>query len=328
MSQVILELENLTKHFPVSNGLFRKAGQLKAVDGVSLQLHQGETLGIVGESGCGKSTLAKTICRLYKPDSGKIIFDGQDITHSNSKTLGHVRRNIQYIFQDPNDSLNPRHTIQTTLAEPLTIHGYAKDLKAKRITDIMDRVGLPKSALNKFPHEFSGGQKQRIGIARALMLNPKLIICDEPVSALDVSVQSQIINLLLELQRDLGLSMVFIAHDLAVVKHVSDKVAVMYLGKIMENADAGDIYQSPSHPYTQHLIKSIPRPIIGRYNYTPLPGEVPSPLNTPTGCPFAERCHLATQECHQNMPDLIPSSGNHLIACHHEKTAKQQWIPL
>jgi peptide/nickel transport system ATP-binding protein len=291
MPSVILELDNLKKYFPISNGLFR-------------------------------------ICRLYQPDSGRIIFNDEDITHSSSHTLRDIRKNIQYIFQDPNDSLNPRHTVHTTLSEPLIIHGHAKHTHNQRIAEIMDRVGLPQTALNKFPHEFSGGQKQRIGIARALMLSPKLIICDEPVSALDVSVQSQIINLLLELQQDLGLSMIFIAHDLAVVKHVSDRVAVMYLGKLMESASATDIYQSPSHPYTQHLIKSIPRPMMGKYTYTPLPGEVPSPLNTPKGCPFVERCHLATSECHQTMPDLKPIIGNHLIACHHDQTAKQQWIPL
>lgn len=328
MTNALLEIKNLHKSFKISNGFFKKSSTLHAVTDVSLTLKQGETLGIVGESGCGKSTLAKAICRLYEADSGQIIFNGQDISHRKNNVMAHLRKNIQYIFQDPNESLNPRHSIHSTLAEPLIIHGEKKSSIDTRIHSILDKVGLPKSALTKFPHEFSGGQKQRIGIARALMLNPKVLICDEPVSALDVSVQSQIINLLLELQRDLGLGIIFIAHDLAVVKHVSDRVAVMYLGKIVEQAAASDIYQTPQHPYTQHLIRSIPRPVIEASVYTPLPGEVPSPLHIHQGCAFAERCHMATQECHQTVPALLTSDNDHKVACHHHLIAKQQWIPL
>lgn len=328
MQNVLLHVENLQKHFSIANGLFRKSSTLRAVEQVSLTLGKGETLGIVGESGCGKSTLAKTICRLYKPDAGNITFDGTNISALGNNALNPIRQNIQYIFQDPNDSLNPRHSVRSILAEPMFIHGYAKSEINARIRSVLERVGLPETALDKFPHEFSGGQKQRIGIARALMLKPKLIICDEPVSALDVSVQSQIINLLLELQRELDLSMIFIAHDLAVVKHVSDRVAVMYLGRIVECASAQDIYLKPQHPYTQHLIRSIPRPVVGQHQYIPLPGEVPSPIQQYTGCAFAERCHLATPECHQKMPELNTISSGHEVACHHYRIAQQQWVSL
>jgi oligopeptide/dipeptide ABC transporter ATP-binding protein len=288
----LLEVSDLKMHFPVKGGvLLRSVDTCKAVDGVSFHIDEGETLGLVGESGCGKSTLGKCVVRLHEPTAGKIVFEGHDITHAHRRTVLPLRRDLQMIFQDPAESLNSRHTVRNIVEEPFIIHGVTDRVeRARRVDSLLDRVGLPGAAASRFPFEFSGGQRQRIGIARAIALNPKLVVCDEPVSALDVSVQSQVLNLMLELQRDMGLSYLFIAHDLAVVKHVSDRVAVMYLGKIVELADADTIYRDPRHAYTRALLDAIPLPdpSIER-EHTPLEGDVPSPIHPPEGCAFGHR---------------------------------------
>ncbi|RYD30505.1 MAG: ATP-binding cassette domain-containing protein [Verrucomicrobiaceae bacterium] len=288
----ILSIQDLRVHFPVRAGvLLRQSGSVKAVDGVSLDIAQGETLGLVGESGCGKSTLGKAIVRLLNPTSGSIYFEKTDITHLGQHSLRPLRRDIQMVFQDPSESLDPRMSVRAIIEEPLVIHGIGnRGERITRVNELLDRVGLPSSAAERYSFEFSGGQRQRIGIARALALNPKLIVCDEPVSALDVSVQSQILNLLVELQRDFGLSYLFIAHDLSVVKHVSDRVAVMYLGKIVEVATAEEIYKNPRHAYTKALLSAIPShdPKVIRKKIL-LEGDVPSPIDPPAGSAFGHR---------------------------------------
>nr|MCU0792234.1 ATP-binding cassette domain-containing protein [Opitutaceae bacterium] len=289
----LLDVRDLRVHFPVRGGVLARAkAWCRAVDGVSFQLRAGETLGLVGESGCGKSTLGKTIVRLNQPTSGSIHFNGADLAPLGQRALKPLRRELQMVFQDPAASLNARQSIGEILAEPFAIHGVGTPAdRAARVAKLLDRVGLPAAAAERFPFEFSGGQRQRIGIARALALNPKLIICDEPVSALDVSVQGQVLNLLLDLQRELGLSYLFIAHDLAVVKHVSDRVAVMYLGHIVEMADADELYRRAAHPYTRALISAIPVPEPRRKSSrVVLSGDVPSPITPPSGCPFHTRC--------------------------------------
>ncbi len=323
MSDFILEVNNLKMHFPVRGGILRRQiGKVHAVDGISFSVRTGSTLGLVGESGCGKTTAGRTILRLYKPTEGEVLFDGKDLSQLGKRPLQSIRRQMQMIFQDPFESLNSRHTVRYILEEPFIIHriGTPEERK-KEVKRLLDTVGLPESAGDRFPHEFSGGQRQRIGIARAIALHPRMIICDEPVSALDVSIQSQILNLLLELQEEMGLTYIFIAHDLAVVKHISDFIAVMYLGKIVEYTDADSLYQNPLHPYTNALLSAIPvpDPAIKRERQI-LSGEVPSPINPPEGCRFHTRCPIAIDRCSRNEPHLSAAPGTegdvHLVACH------------
>jgi len=319
----LLEVKQLKKHFPIKGGLFgRTVQRVYAVDGVSLTLRRGETLGLVGESGCGKSTLGRTILRLYEPTAGQVQFDGVNLLALSPKQLRRKRRDMQIIFQDPFSSLNPRMTVGGVLAEPFLIHGLGtrNELEA-RIATLLETVGLPAEAAGRYPHEFSGGQRQRIGIARAIALNPKLIVADEPVSALDVSIQSQILNLLVDLRKNLGLSYLFVAHDLAVIEHISDSVAVMYLGKIVEYASGDELYAKPSHPYTRALISAIPVPDLdAKKQRQVLKGDVPSPISPPSGCYFHPRCPLATERCSLEAPELrdIGSKGKpHLVSCHY-----------
>lgn len=321
MTKSLLEVHHLKKFFPILGGVFRrKTGYVQAVDDISLTIQEGTTLGLVGESGCGKTTVGRSLLRLIEPDSGAINFMGQDLMALSQRQLRGVRRNMQIIFQDPFESLDSRQTIGGILEEPYEIHkvGSLEDRK-DYVRNLLNRVGMPEAAVSRFPHEFSGGQRQRIGIARAIALNPKLIICDEPVSALDVSIQSQIVNLLLELQREMKLSYLFIAHNLAVVKHISDDIAVMYLGRIVEYTDSEALYASPLHPYTQALISAIPIPDPSRKRKKfQLAGDVPSPINPPPGCHFHPRCPFAVAMCKAVYPELelTPGAGNHRVACH------------
>ena len=317
----LLEAHDLKLHFPVMGGIFRhQVGSVYAVDGVSFELQRGETLGIVGESGCGKSTLGRTLVRLYEPTGGTIRFDGEDITAWSGADLIPLRRRMQIIFQDPYSSLNPRKSIRSTLEEPLAIHGIGHaEERFEKVAALMEKVGLRRDDLHKFPHEFSGGQRQRIGIARALVLAPDLVVADEPVSALDVSIQSQVLNLLVELQKELELTLLFISHDLTVVKYISDRLAVMYLGRIVEIADAADVYEKPAHPYTQALLASLPVPDPRRRRQrTPLMGDVPSPSAPPPGCAFHTRCPHVQEICKQRAPELAPlaEEASHQTACH------------
>lgn len=319
MSTPLLKVENLVKRFPIYGGIFsREVASVKAVSGVSFELKRGETLGLVGESGCGKSTLGRCLIRLHDSTEGKIIYDGKDITNIEGEELRDMRKKMQIIFQDPFASLNPRMTIGAILEEPLIIHNLfasAKD-RQDRIHELIDLVGLRREHLNRYPHEFSGGQRQRVGIARALAVNPELIVCDEPVSALDVSIQAQVVNLLMELQQKLGLTYIFIAHDLKVVEHVSTHVAVMYLGKIVEMAEAEELYKNPKHPYTKALMSAIPVPDPRRKEERIiLTGDVPSPINPPTGCHFHPRCPMAIDDCKKIVPPLEAKSPNHIAAC-------------
>lgn len=320
MSEIILEARNIKKFFPIRKGLLlREVGQVKAVDDVSFQVRRGETIGIVGESGCGKSTLGRTLIRLYEPTAGEIKFQGQDFLTVTGEKLRQSRKNMQMIFQDPYASLDPRMTVGQILRQPFEIHNIlgARE-RDQRVKQLLEVVGLKASHVNRYPHEFSGGQRQRISIARAIALDPQLIICDEPVSALDVSIQAQILNLLKDLQDRLGLTYIFISHDLSVIEHVCDRIAVMYLGKIVEFADRDDLFKNPQHPYTQALISAIPRVGEGKKKMKrSLGGEVPSPINPPSGCYFHPRCVHAMDKCSKMAPSLsaVPSQANQLSAC-------------
>lgn len=332
MTDYLLKVDNLKMHFPVRGGILRhRIGTVHAVDGVSFAVKRGRTIGVVGESGCGKTTVGRTILRLYRPTGGRVFFEGRDLAATDRRQLRKLRRDMQIIFQDPFESLNARHMIGDIIREPFEIHHVGTaDTRKQAVAELLDRVGLSRRAATRFPHEFSGGQRQRIGIARAIALKPKLVICDEPVSALDVSIQSQILNLLLELQQEMGLTYVLIAHDLAVVKHISDHIAVMYLGKIVEYADADTLYDHPVHPYTSALISAIPvtRPGGGK-NRQILHGDVPSPIHPPSGCRFHTRCPMAIDVCRREEPRLERIPGNsgeaHRVACHRAGEIVGRW---
>ena len=319
----LLSLEELKVWFPIKSGVLldRHVGDLKAVDGVSLEIQRGETLGLVGESGCGKSTVGRAILRLYEPTEGRIVFDGTDITKLGESELRPLRRRMQMVFQDPYASLNPRHSVGRMISEPMRVHGLAgRRQAARRVRELLETVGLPADAASRYPHEFSGGQRQRIGVARALAVNPDFIVADEPVSALDVSIQAQIINLLENLQREFELTFLFIAHDLAVVRHISDRIAVMYLGSIVEISPAEELYDNPLHPYTIALLSAVPIPdpeVEAKREAILLPGDLPSPANPPHACRFHTRCpYIQPTRCTEDAPALRKLSDGHLVACH------------
>jgi oligopeptide transport system ATP-binding protein len=322
-SEVLVRVDNLTKHFPITRGVIvqRQIGAVQAVDKVSFDIHKGETLGLVGESGCGKSTTGRTIIQLYRPTSGRVYYKDQELTKFRRGELRQLRRNMQIIFQDPYASLNPRLTVGDIIGEPLEVHGVEKSKKNRRerVKELLKVVGLSPYFINRYPHEFSGGQRQRIGVARALALEPEFIVCDEPISALDVSIQAQIVNLLEELQDKMGLTFLFIAHDLSMVRHISDRTAVMYLGKIVELAEREELYNNACHPYTKALLSAvpIPDPVAERNRKrTILEGDVPSPANPPSGCRFHPRCPIAEEICRKEEPEWREVVPGHNVACH------------
>lgn len=318
----LLDVKNLVMHFPLTEGIIfqRQVGAVQAVDGVSFHVNRGETLGLVGESGCGKSTTGRAILQLYKPTAGEVVFDGKDLTKLDGGDMRRMRRHLQMVFQDPYASLNPRMTVGNIVSEPMQIHKLVpKNERTERVQELLQTVGLNPYFANRYPHEFSGGQRQRIGIARALAANPDFIVCDEPVSALDVSIQAQVVNLLEDLQDKLGLTYLFIAHDLSVVRHISDRVAVMYLGKIVEMADRNELYDDPLHPYTKALLSAVPIPdpvIEKRRERIILTGDVPSPINPPSGCHFHTRCPYVMDVCKQQDPLFVDQGSGHFVACH------------
>lgn len=320
MTEALLRVNNLQMHFPIRKGILRRTvGHVRAVDGVSFEVQAGETFGLVGESGCGKTTTGRSILRLIEPTGGQVIFNGKNVTKLTNREMRRIRSEMQIVFQDPYGSLNPRYTVQQTLEEPMIIHRlyHSAAERKKRIMELLDVVGLSASRMNRYPHEFSGGQRQRIGIARALAVNPKLIIADEPVSALDVSVQSQVLNLMNDLQKEFHLTYVFIAHDLSVVKHISNRIGVMYLGKIVEITDSDRLYENPLHPYTQALLSAvpIPNPEIKRERII-LQGDLPSPANPPSGCYFHPRCRSCMDICKTTSPEWKEIEPGHFAACH------------
>ena len=320
-SAPLLEVEGLTMHFPIMAGVFRRqVGTVRAVDGIDFNIREGETLGLVGESGCGKSTVARTVLRLYEPTAGSVRFRGEDITRLDGEPLRRLRRRMQMVFQDPQASLNPRMTVGSIVGEPLLEHGMGEGQKlVLRVEALLESVGLEPGFANRYPHEFSGGQRQRIGVARALALEPDLIICDEPIAALDVSIQAQVVNLLEELQQRLGLTYLFISHDLGMVRHIADRVAVMYLGKIVELAPSDQLYHEPLHPYTRALMSAAPvhdPELEARWERIILHGDVPSPADPPPGCPFHTRCPLAVPECATRAPEWRELRPDHRVACH------------
>ena len=321
--QALLHAEGVRKYFPIKKGIIiqRQIARVHAVDDVSFDIRAGETLGLVGESGCGKSTLGRCIVRLHELTDGKIEFEGRDISHLSRRDLRPIRREMQIVFQDPYASLNPRKRVGSIISDPLRIHGLGdgKEVRA-RVQELLELVGLSPEHYNRYPHEFSGGQRQRIGVARALALRPKLVVADEPVSALDVSIQAQVINLLDDLQDELSLTYMFIAHDLGVVRHVSDRIAVMYLGKIVEISPAEELYQRPIHPYTEALLSAVPVPdpdLSAKRERIVLEGDVPSPISPPSGCRFHPRCRYATEVCATDEPPLVAHGAGHVAACHH-----------
>ncbi len=315
-SEYLVEVKDLKQYFPISTGFMKKT-YLKAVDGVSFQIKPGETLGLVGESGCGKTTVGRTLLRLYEPTSGEVYFNGEKVTAQN---MLHLRKEMQMVFQDPYSSLNPRMTVEDIIGEPLDVHKLykTKEERRKKILELMELVGLNAEHARRYAHEFSGGQRQRIGIARALAVNPQFIVCDEPVSALDVSIQAQVVNMFEDLQHKLGVAYLFIAHDLLIVRHISDRIAVMYLGKIVEIGDADEVYEHPQHPYTISLLSAVPIPdpkTARNQQRIILEGDVPSPMNMPTGCAFRSRCRYATEKCAKECPSLEDRGKGHSVAC-------------